>query len=608
MGHSESPTTLVQFLQQFSQSLPPADVCIRFLSKPHPAYINARLPPNVGVVFPPSEIEDLYIDALKHGAKRIVCADDDTFFPTMKYGTGKSDVTDTAGTFEQLLPFPNDTRVAPAGIVNAAAIFSNHSVLSRAVPEQHLRRTGGEGEAYYPTLKHADAKRRAAVTGLLTHTPDTHAHLWAFQVFGDKRNIRQADEEVHVQLLGLMHHRGSLAALAKPAIYERDAAWLLPVPHDDVIAGMIAQRALWESDHDAVLVVSGGVDVWKSALRREKELESRSNLERVLQMVMTVRNSGGGKWGYVDELYADIAAVLASEGLIRRGVPARVRRFHKRLQQLKIGRMRVSNKNNLDKNDANSAPMGETITETAVCMSGQMRSAAFTHRNIVRTLNRGIGVGKYDMMIVTARDDRSAAARLFNAKRVGYSSEPPYLDAWVRLGLRSAVVHETMSTQRQLSNYIRQLWDMRTCLDLVREEEGRRGQKYKYVIRLRPDVVFYRALNAKLWIGRGAVVVYGARQAYYAMNDRFFAGDRESMGRLMSCHDAFEWIVGGARVYKRSAGDATHMLFKKDINSERFLARCAAWKKVATRGEMGIEVRRVAWSDGQARWREFIAG
>ena len=524
----------------------------------------------------------------------MLLADDDTFFDLARYGTGKSDVNRTAAS-GRLLPRAREVRLARAGLVNAAAQLAGRRVLDRTLPLSFLAATAGAELSYALLDDAAGLYPEPLVTAFLPLTPDVRPRHRALQPRPPLDAVLAANASAPAR--GALYHApGSLGRLAKPARYHRLAAWVLP--WDDTVSGYVAQRALWEAGRGLLAVP--GMDVWR---RAEDAAHAHADadvdgLEEVVEFVENVRIPQGLR--FVDEVFLFLVDGLRKRGLVDRSVVTSVRRFHSALRRRGVARL---------VRRPYLMALRENV-ETAVCVTGQMRSAAFTARNIMETLTEGIA-GGFDVFVVTERDDRSAAARLFNATSVWYSTVPSMHDDWIRLARNSAIVHETMSSEREIRNYLRQLWDMRECERSVRQHEAVRGRKYRWMVRTRPDTVFTKALNSRHWTGRLGggrrglrMVVYGKRHSFYAMNDRFFAGDRSLMGRLMSCHDLFGFLVKTGRVYTRKAS-GTHMMFKKMMNSERFLGRCGVWKRVALKGIEDIEVKRVALSDGVAKWREF---
>lgn len=390
---------------------------------------------------------------------------------------------------------------------------------------------------------------------------------------------------------------------AAPVLYTRSAIWALAPLwcggegiYDDVVRGYVVQRVLQVTGR-GVLFVRGGLEVWD--IDEGGDVDMRVVAEenvRVGKVVEILKTMDAPSEMEVERLFLYFAKGLAREGMVSWcGVQAAARFLSV------VERMGVVDKVEAVVNEG-ELETDKRLAMTGICVTGQMRSAPFTAASIRRALRTG--VGHYEIFIVTERDDRVGSVSLFQPYAVRYSKMQPTHRIWIERLRNSTVLHETMSTERQLRNYLMQLADMRDCLKLVQEREIERGKKFDYLMRMRPDTVLIGGADMSWWAGE-RTIVHGTKQAYYGMNDRFFAGERSLMGRLLSCHDLFWLLVGKGTVCHRKAGDATHMLWKKMINSERFLARCAAFKRIPLKPMKVIDARRVAYSSGVARWREF---
>lgn len=144
-----------------------------------------------------------------------------------------------------------------------------------------------------------------------------------------------------------------------------------------------------------------------------------------------------------------------------------------------------------------------------------------------------------------------------------------------------SILHPDLTRADAMGRYVAQSADVATCLSVVRVREKVRGRRFEWLIRVRPDVV---AIGwARLLSRKG--ISHGLRGVFGGMNDRFYGGSRNSMARIMSCHDVFRWVV------KTGRGG-------RQINAERFLKLCAVRKRVKVFGIDGVDVRRVGFKNG----------
>lgn len=601
VAQTTSSQSLSYFLSQFPNSLP-RNACF-LISAPfsYPHHHSSL------TLTPPTPFSTLILAALSANPSYILVLTDQTHFDIVRYGTGKDDIsTNHTSSFLQILP-----NISAAHFFRGddpSSVLFQRPVFPRGSPWQTFVRSGGIPSANLFTLP---LTRVSSPQYPITHYVQQIAN--ADPLF---QGIAAADAHPLSDVLppDATNELGSVAAVAlegggmaplpaAPVLYMRSTFWALaPLwcgesgVYDDVVRGYVVQKVLQVTGR-GVLFVRGGVEVWPGVeggdvdWRRvaEENLRVGKLVERLKTMEVPL---GVG----AEKLFLYFAKGLAREGLLSRCGVRAAARFLSALERAGV----------VDKSQVVAEKGGgqfvENLARTGVCVTGQMRSAPFTAASFRRALTTGIG--NYEVFIVTERDDRVGSVSLFQPQAMAHSRMHPAHRVWVTRLLNSTVVHETLSTKRQLENYLMQLADMRDCLELVQKREVEIGRKFEYLVRMRPDTVLMGGVDKSWWMGVRAVV-YGTRQAYYAMNDRFFAGDRALMGRLLSCHDLFWLLVGKGTVYHRKAGDATHMLWKKMINSERFLARCAAFKRVPLKPMGVVDARRVAYSSGVARWREF---
>lgn len=596
-----SPQSLSYFLSQFPNSLP-QKICFLFSAPFRYPHQHPSL-----VLTPAASISTLALTALGANPSHILVLTDQTYLHTVYYGTGKDDVSiiPPSSLLQKLLNF------STAHLLHAddpASVLSGRSVFSRGTPWQNFIRSGATPSANISALP---AIRTTPLRFPIVHYVQQVVNLdplfrgVAAAIAHPLSDILPSDtnndgERVAAVALG----KKELAPLpATPVLYARSAFWALaPLwcggegVYDAVVRGYVVQRVL-QVMGKGVLFVRGVMEVWGGDEGEDVDLrlvaEENVRLRRVIERLKSMdvpRNMDARR------MFLHFVRGLATEGLVSWcGVRAAARFLSvtERMDVVEKSEAVVGEREN---------GIDDRLARTAVCITGQMRSAPFTAASIRRALRTG--VGHYEVLIVTEQDDRVGSVSLFQPYVVSYSRTRPRHRVWIARLLNSTVLHETMSTERQLRNYLMQLADMRDCLELVQKRELERGKRFDYLIRMRPDTVLIGGVDTSWW-AQVRAVVHGTRQAYYGMNDRFFAGERSLMGRLLSCHDLFWLLVGKGAVYHRKAGDATHMLWKKKINSERFLARCAAFKQVPMKPMRVIDARRVAYSDGVARWREF---
>lgn len=395
-----------------------------------------------------------------------------------------------------------------------------------------------------------------------------------------------------------------------PTLYHRNVSWALaPVEcasnpeYAQVVREYVLQKVLQLTGR-GVLFVRAGVEVWDKQIDEQLESWPNEQVEKVVEELRSIHvpdamlKEGGN-------LFVWLLRRLARKKLLDSCIVHNANSFVGRLKKLGVVDQTTGiPKNGKKKKKKNKGVAKEkSMADTAVCVTGQMRSAPFTSWSLRRDLHRGVGECEY--FVVTELDDRVASSELFNPVMMEYSRKHAEHGIWVKQLQNSTITHETMSTERHLRNYLMQLADMKYCWEMVQRREVERGRRFKTVVRARPDTVLKYGVDKSWWRGYN-VVVYGRRQSFYAMNDRFFVGPRDFMGRLLTCHDLFWLLVGKGTIYHRRAGMSTHMLWKKNLNSERYFARCAAFKRVPLMAVGKIDARRVAYTDGVARWREFL--
>lgn len=605
VGKSTTPTSLAQFLRQFPLSEPPKDVCFIFVPKvPRASYSVFHSVPRLFIHPGPLYSATLFAT---NNASRVIAANDDTLFFTTHYGTGKDDFVDAARSFATLLPTTTnlETRYAPIArdklhVIDAAALLHDRSPAAAAAP---LSAIFGQPLPPFHALQPASSKAVASAPYAIllgTQAPPSH-------------NLLPPPRGVEISLPNSTHPNvravlftanDAIPAVSAPVVVSDVAFFaLFPAPArrgGRAIAGLVARTILRWAGH-SIAVVSPALDVLTAS--------DEADEDDVIVVDSSYERTPLGLATELDHIVGVLAAVtpqplqdgmldvtkctkillnsLASAGHILRTDVRLALRFMKTLRPKKLPMAK---------------PEQTRFPDTAVCVTGQLRSAPFTAKSMLEDLHTATG-GAFDVFLVAERDDRSIAAKLFRPVSMKYSVGREYHGKWIERVQRAEVIHETMSTNRQLRNYLWQLADMRDCLTLVQREETSRGVKYDFLARARPDTLLMQDMTRKLW-GR-EFVAHGKRHAYYAMNDRFFVGGREKMGRLMACHDVFVWLIETGRVIHRRSGNAVHIMFKKEINSERFLARCAALKQVPLLGVAEIDARRVAYSNGVPRWREF---
>lgn len=623
IGRSISPATLSHFASHFPPSGPPPDLCIVF-SSPFP-------PPAPFIHTLPLPLPALHLLAARAGAERILSAEDDAAFYTVAYGTGKGDVIASSATsFADLLPtnasLLHVRELTRAGFQNAESILRGVPAFPRGAPLQDLVQTAGSADTTFAKLRPVKlGKHPPPVIHFLPNVYwGTHPFFTGVsastrhQVSSVLQPEDGADAVSHTATSSsgqgedagrraLTLANGAFASLPEsPTLVERGTFWALaPLSCDgkdgdedeDVVKGYVVQKTLHATGR-SVMFVEPAMDVWR---RGEGEVDLRTAVKRDERVEKVL----GTLWAVnvPEEMQAEDAFLWLGRNLAVKGLISwcGVRAADEFIAGLRVAGLSDGSRTvRVAKKVAGAERSG--LARTGVCVTGQMRSAPYTAANLLRRLRAG--VGQFETMVVTERDDRVGSARLFAPVKVGWSRVPSGHAQWIEQLLNSTVVHETMSTRTHLHNYLRQLADMRDCLALVQERERERGRKFEFLVRVRPDTLLMNEVDSEWWEGKG-VVVHSKRQSFYAMNDRFFAGDRRLMGRLLGCHDVFWWLVAKGRVYDRKAGDGTHMLWKKMVNSERFLARCASVKHVPLKAIGEIDARRVAYSAGIARWREF---
>lgn len=573
----------------------------------------------------PLPLPSLYLLAVHAGAQRILSATDETAFYTVAYGTGKGDVVvSETPSFDKLLPVNISNLQVRAlsgrGFVNAESVIRNAPAFPRGAPLQHLVESGGATDTTFTKLRQVVLEESQAPVIHFLPNVGWDVHPLFERVSGAQRHaiddVRQPIDGADALLSTAKLHQaeledgdkralalvdGAFTSLPKhPTLVDQKAFWALaPLSCGedeadmDVVRGYVIQKTL-KATGRTVIFVEPSLDSWKATNVTDDAGNAidHGTVESVLEVLDRLKVPAGIA---TEDAFLWLARMLAERGLVSW---CGVRAADEFVTELRAADLPDGKRTEI----ADVKHERSSLASTGVCVTGQMRSAPYTAANLMNRLRTG--VGRFETLIVTERDDRGGSARLFDPVKVGWSRLPGRHDEWIEHLLNSTVLHETMSTRTHLHNYLRQLADMRDCLTLVQEREQERGQLFDHLVRVRPDTMLMNPIDSEWWEGKG-VVVHSKRQSFYAMNDRFFAGDRELMGRLLSCHDAFWWLVGNGRVYHRKAGDATHMLWKKMINSERFLARCASIKRVPLKAIGEIDARRVAYSRGVATWREF---
>lgn len=600
---SESEHSLKLFLRQFSKEL--LGICLLLetkyvLKEPTPSYVEhiswGSLPE--------------YYERILQNAKTVVVLGDDVYFYLSEYGVGKGEVSQNLIHNTSSLPFEQllqtiDIRIAPSSkyLTNAAAILHRKRIFTRGIPFFKTLYDEPESPVVFESLPLMNSTVKFPIVHHIpTSFHDCHPSLARFQ--RNERRERSVSEVYGTRMpesntpIALAFRSPALAPLPRaPVQYSRSAFWALASQllqcntadrvYDDIISGLVLQRVLWESD-DSLLVVHPTLDIINSKAAGEI-LPATDNLLqdtifylRILSVPTRIRT--------LPKVFEYVCNYLVKKNILNLDAVQRSIIALRNVPVLDIARTHT-----YIPSQQNQEPL------TAVCITGQMRSAPFTYFNILSTLHDAIS--SFDVFVVAPMDDRASSAVLFNATTVQFSSKPHIHDIWVRDIAREArskkLLHETLYTDAQVRNYLLQLWDMRTCLSIIERHERHVGTRYDYIARVRPDILFMNNLNASWWRN---VVVSGSRHSFYGMNDRFFIGPRKYMGRILSCHDLFSWLLKTSQIH----GKKLHQrVLTRRINSERFLARCALFKKVEVKLEPRIDVRRVAWSKGIARWREF---
>lgn len=601
IGRSESEHSLKLFLRQFSQEL--LDVCLLFEIKYELEDPIAR---HIHLTSWGTSHE--YYSFILENAMTVILLNDDVYFYTSKYGVGKGDVSQNlVGNSSSLLLselISAEIRIAPKSryLTNAASILHRKRIYTRGIPILSMFNNEPDPPVPFESLPSINSTVSFPIIHHLpTSNYDCHPFFSRFQ---ENEEREESLGGVHGHETSEINKAKALAFLApalaplprSPVQYNRNAFWALASQllkcntadriYDDIIGGLIVQRVLWESD-SSLLVVHPSLDVINSI----ETSEIIQATEELLQnTVLYLRNLTVPKQIHtLPKVFEYICNYLATNNILSRDSVQEAVSSLKKFPVLEIARTRI-----------HVPTLVNEYPSTAVCLTGQMRSAPFTHFNIISTLRSAIPL--FDVFVVTPMDDRSSSAFLFNATTIRFSTKPKIHKNWLKVVVREArakkLLHGTLSTDDQVQNYLLQLWDMRTCLSLINHRERQIGRKYDYIARVRPDIVFMKRLNASWWEN---AVASGKRHSFYGMNDRFFIGPRRYMTRLLSCHDLFPWLLQTSKIHR----NGSLRIMTREINSERFLARCAMLKQVEVKLEHGINVRRVAWSYGTARWREF---
>lgn len=669
VASARSPQHVERYLFQYPEQRPPDGICVLFAVHSHIPYQHLErerlhfvstlqlpyLRRHFHIARARTSLKNVaYVLALHAGARTIYDTDDAAFFYLHQYGTGKGQsATVVQDVVLAVLPCVKHhcaARMVPSlgspSVLDAAQLLCNGTRLQRGLPLRLLQAQLNT-ELYYTHLqtKKGSIDSCALVHVLANVNTDTEYLFRGVKIappyladttlnlsitngrVAVAEAIRDAErlKDLHAARLSAIRvgpemrtgaqltntavtfPRGVLTPVnARTTFYKYAALWALfkfdtKVPlYADVLSAFVAQRVMWEAGL-TTMAVEPGVDYVRAEDAPDVYQAVAQNhvLDHAVNTTLHALNVGTK-----DTVYSTmrlVASRLHEQDILPLHDIHALDAFHSDLRAMGyeppplLHELRhTSNKDGgLDEQPS-----------TAVCMTGLMRSAPIAYQNIKRNILSAFDRA-VDVFVVTARDERTASAMLFNPVRFAYSATTPQQNAWLDSILRanlSDVLHETMSTREHLKNYLRQIADQSQCLSLVHEHELRRKKKYKWLLRLRPDVIFAQKVSVQKMLYRG-FVTYPVEHSFYAINDRFFGGERALMGRLLSCHGIFLHVLSSATVYNRTAD--VHSLFKRKVNSERFLARCAAMKFVPLRAQSGIAPGRVLYSQGHPALREF---
>lgn len=661
-GVTRAPENLERFLFQFPGFIPPHDMCVCFAvlggmaDYAQFAHVERLILVRGNAAKEMTARNAVYRVAIASGAEVLFDADENVFLYGKRYGTGKGDVSEGWARVAEVVPYlvggldvrSLGGRIVMPGFDDAIAngddkngrrelrgfapravgtILGAHGMQRGMLIESVMdERLDDFSDIHFDELNVTAIRDGAGIVGhCLAHVNEDDELVLPVGGINMSRDnvLLPGDATAHEKfvLKKAVHvPMGVFVPVnARTTFYSRAAAWglfkfesFLPL-YGDVLSAYVAQRVMWESE-TSLLIIEHSMDyvappVWPHLGTAVAQNELLSEAVRLLSDPGLCKISSST----IEDCHIALAELLHANKLVPASDVSALVFFYRslhaagvRVPPLRQGRQNWQRHTTGDKTTTGShSAMKGPIAETAVCITGQMRSAPFTSRNIEHNILNVLG--SPDTFVVTEKDDRTASATLFRPVLVRYSSLPSGIRDWIYRLTTSPVrhmLHETMSSEIHLYNYIRQLYDQRICMGMIQKHERKHLTKYKWIVRMRPDVLFERQIPSLSHFSTEAIS-YPSAQSYYAINDRFFLGPRDLMERVLTCHDVFWFGLNTGKVFNRTAGPDVHALFKKQFNSERFLARCAAMKRVALQKVDRIDPLRVAYSHGKAQFREF---
>jgi len=134
--------------------------------------------------------------------------------------------------------------------------------------------------------------------------------------------------------------------------------------------------------------------------------------------------------------------------------------------------------------------------EVAVLVSGQLRTLDVCIESIkAAVLDR---VGKYDLFAHVNLDENIGKLQLLNAKKAVVTPQPlfdPKNYVVNNLNIKDTFGPDTRPLHAGIQNTLCQLWRLSETNKLKLEAERIRGKQYKWVIRLRPDLLFLSCIE-----------------------------------------------------------------------------------------------------------------
>jgi hypothetical protein len=167
--------------------------------------------------------------------------------------------------------------------------------------------------------------------------------------------------------------------------------------------------------------------------------------------------------------------------------------------------------------------------EVAVLVSGELRTLDKCIDSInTFILNR---IGNYDLFAAVSADQDLPKLNLLKYKKA-IVTQQPWLDEkdynTNNLSIRDKFGPATRPLISGVQAVLRQFWFLKEVNNLKTDAEVRRDKKYKWVIRLRPDTMFFNDIEDLSTLDPNKIYIPKFSN-FYGYNDRFAFGGSEAM-------------------------------------------------------------------------------